>query len=529
MKFMGISLDLAFSLGHIFGTAINLGILIGLHLLKWYIYKKKESEHKLLMSQFKINNMLANISDVVAIIDKNAIFTYKSPNIEKIFGWKPEELIGKPGWTIVHPDDLHRVQSTFLLMLKNKNQTTEIEFRYKTKSGDYKKVNLKAKSMLSETSLNGILLNYHDISEKENAEKARLASENKYRILFETISDVVCILDINKNILEINQPGCDLFEYHRNDILGMSITSFVHPEDIDYSSKFMDQLDKQGSYKMYEGRIITKSGKLKWIQVNSSVFEIKNKKIGSLDIIREITEKKKAESDLKALNATKDKFFSIISHDLRNPFSTIIGFSELIKEKLKHNEYDRIDEMVSLVNETALQGDKLLSNLLEWSNSQSGKQIFSPKLHNLFDIIKPILDLYKNTSAQKGISLINKIPPDYSVFADTNMLQTIIRNLISNALKFTPSGGSVTLSATVTNNHNVITICDTGVGINEVDLANIFKIGHQFSTSGTNNEKGTGLGLLLCKEFTERHKGELTVTSDLKKGSCFNIIFPTKS
>lgn len=237
---------------------------------------------------------------------------------------------------------------------------------------------------------------------------------------------------------------------------------------------------------------------------------------------------KKQNIELKELNATKDKFFSIISHDLRSPYNAILGFSKLAHEKLKNKNYDKLEKYCELIHDSSLQSFKLLNNLLQWSRLQTGKIDFQPILLFVKSEVNDVLELLKASYIDKNINLKISISDDIKIFADQLMLQTIIRNLISNSIKFTHEGGQITISAKIVNKNTEITVSDTGIGIEKENIDKLFRIDTEFTSKGTNKETGTGLGLILCNEFIEIHKGKIWVESEVNKGSKFIFNLPLK-
>ena len=228
-------------------------------------------------------------------------------------------------------------------------------------------------------------------------------------------------------------------------------------------------------------------------------------------------------SELNELNASKDKFFSIIAHDLKNPFNNIIGFSELQKEEIKSGDYARLEEYAGMINTSAVQTYRLLENLLEWANTQRGKMSFNPVSVNLNEIFKEDLRILHEMAEVKHIELNCHFSDDLTIIADKNMIKTILRNLISNAIKFTPKNGKVDVNAVTDNKYVEIRVTDNGIGMTKETMAKLFRIDANLSTRGTDNEKGTGLGLFLCKEFVEKHGGKIRVESESGKGSAFIV------
>lgn len=235
---------------------------------------------------------------------------------------------------------------------------------------------------------------------------------------------------------------------------------------------------------------------------------------------------KASESKLKELNATKDKFFSIIAHDLKGPFNGIIGFSTLLKEEARNLDISTIIDYAEMINYSALQTHRLLENLLSWARIQQGVIMFSPVPNLLYYTVNEVIDVFQDMAARKKIALINQVPVQLIVNADLEMLKTILRNLISNAIKFTNANGKVSIEAVTEDSGVEIDVADNGRGIKAENMEKLFNVGISFSTRGTENEKGTGLGLILCKEFVEKHGGSISAESTPGKGSKFKFTLP---
>lgn len=230
--------------------------------------------------------------------------------------------------------------------------------------------------------------------------------------------------------------------------------------------------------------------------------------------------------ELRQLNNTKDKFFSIIAHDLRNPFITILGFTDLLLTDYKELDESEIIFYLEEMKKSAEISHNLLQNLLQWSRSQTGRIEFNPTKILLKNLVNVNLELLQPTAANKEIQIKSEVVDDIYVQADEDMLNTIIRNLITNAIKFTPKGGTITIAAKEVGKYAEISVEDTGVGMSEATMANLFRLDTTHSTLGTNQEAGTGLGLILCKEFVEKHDGKIWVESKLGVGSKFIFYLP---
>jgi signal transduction histidine kinase/CheY-like chemotaxis protein len=234
----------------------------------------------------------------------------------------------------------------------------------------------------------------------------------------------------------------------------------------------------------------------------------------------------KHRTELIELNGSKDKFFSIIAHDLQSPFNTIVGFSEILIDQISNKNYDKISLYGKTILDSSNRAVNLLTNLMEWAQSQTGRMIFNPEHFDLVKLVNHNILLFKEIAGQKIITLKADMPSNVYVFGDKAMISTVLRNLISNAIKFSKKGNDITISVNINNSNLIISVNDNGVGISNERVQKLFRIDSSESTYGTDNEKGTGLGLILCKEFIDKHQGEIWVISEECVGSTFSFSLP---
>jgi len=532
-SFGGVSI---FNFSGISYLLVVVGIAVGLSLLKKHIkYLHSEVVH---LSRFKARQdaMLENSTDILAIMDRDGLITYTSSNVKAHFGWIPQDVVGKEAWITVHPDDLSKTKERFKFLLNHTSEIVNVDFRFKCAGGFYKYVNLSAVNMLHDSIISGILVNYRDIDQQKKTEQALLANEYKYRVLYENMQDTVCMLDEEGCITDINEAGIKLMGYSRQEFIGMKVSQLVHPEDREKSKKYFEELHQKGRYSRFEGRVVAKSGKYIWVQVDSSEFVRDGTKVGSQDIVRDISDQKEVEykmrlqnKKLQELNVTKDKFFSIISHDLRSPFNSILGLTNLLDTRYDIWDDEKKKAYIKRLKNEACMTYKLLDNLLEWARIQTQRMPFNPQKYLLQELVKDEICLLEELAANKNIK-VNRITcqEEYLVHADKNMISTVFRNLFSNAVKFTPENGSINISCQkffVKNQKQYVQIAvtDSGVGITEEQLQKLFKLEGLVSTKGTAGEIGTGLGLILCKEFVDMHGGILDIKSQKGKSSTFTV------
>jgi signal transduction histidine kinase len=308
-----------------------------------------------------------------------------------------------------------------------------------------------------------------------------------------------------------------------------------------YASEWREQIQKAVSDCIKNGisydvelEIITTNENRIWVRTTGeAIYDESGKIIRIQGSFQDIDERKLAEkaleksaARLKELIATKDKFFSIIAHDLKGPFNSIIGLSEILNQQIKNHNYAEVGKYVEIIQNSSQQAFELLVNLLEWSKSQTGLMVFSPVEINIIQAIEESINLLREEATQKNIAITMDTPQKLMAKVDPAMLNTILRNLFSNAIKFTNPGGGMVISAERTTDELVISVTDNGVGISQESIDKLFRIEETHSTLGTLKEKGTGLGLLLCKEFVEKHEGRIWVESEPDKGSTFRFSIP---
>ncbi len=241
----------------------------------------------------------------------------------------------------------------------------------------------------------------------------------------------------------------------------------------------------------------------------------------------DIKKRTRVEEELRKSVATKDKFFAIIAHDLRSPFQGFIGVTELLEANINEFTKEELSAISTDMNRKASSLLVLLENLLEWAHVQRGSINYSPQNCSFSNILKPSIEIVTQIANQKNIEIINSAHDSILVYVDEKMINSVLRNLLSNAVKFTPKGGKVVVSSRLLNNATVeISVADSGIGMSGALLNKLFIIGEKVGREGTDGEKSSGLGLLLCKEFIEQNGGNIRVESQQHKGSTFSFTLP---
>jgi PAS domain S-box-containing protein len=367
----------------------------------------------------------------------------------------------------------------------------------------------------------------------------RLTSEMKrakdhFEAIFNTTPDAIVITNLTDGtITDANDKFYELSGYKPEESLGKTAGDLKLWFDSEKRDNYLSLIKQQGYCFDYEA-VFQREDRKKITGLVSGRSINLNEKLQLISIIRNISERKKREeltkiqnAQLQEINSEKDKFFSIIAHDLRSPFSAFLGLTEIMTEKLPTLSGDEILILASQMRDSAKNLFGLLENLLQWSLIKRGIAKLNPEQIKLNPEMHESMLTYLGASQSKRISILLNVSENETVYADPHMLRSLIRNILSNAIKFTPEGGTVTISSErLPDNSCMISVRDTGIGISQKMQKLLFKIGADISRKGTSGEPSTGLGLLLCKEFVSMHHGEIWVESTEGEGSTFYVKFP---
>ena len=504
-------------------------------------YQELEKELEILKKR-ENSKLILDLAGVMFVgVDTNKIVTLVNKKTCEIFGYEEKEMLGKNWFENFVPKRIKKevLPVSKKLLSKEFKIIDYYENPILLKNGKERIIYWHNALIKDDNgNITGHLCSGEDITERKKAEQALKESEEKYKNIIESLTDIYYRADAAGKLIMVSPSAIKTFGYSSiEELLGNSLeVLYQNPNERD---EFVAILKKTGKVKNYRTVLLKKDGSDMYVETTASIILDSNGNyIGVEGIVRDITDRKKAEQEiqdqnkqLKELNATKDKFFSIIAHDLKNPFNTMLGFSELLFRNFDEYNVKKQKKYVSIIKEGVQNTYKLLENLLLWSRTQRGIIDFTPENRNLYLLSGDTIELLKQSAENKSITLINQIPEDIYVKTDKNMLYTILRNLISNAIKFTPKGGEITLKAHVITDANKqsyaeISVKDSGVGIAEKKLSKLFNISENISIKGTEGEAGTGLGLILCKEFVEKHGGKIFVESEVSKGSKFIFTLP---
>ena len=460
---------------------------------------------------------------------------------ETLTGHTPEEYIAAEDYLsmVIASEDIEMVLEKFQEALRGISGN-DMETRINRKDGSkfWASVSWRPIFDLNGRSL-GFRTSTQDISQRKKAEELLRESEEKHRILFMDSPDAYLII-IDGIFVDCNRAAEVMLRGDRLRIVGQT------PDAL--SPEFQPDGRKSSESALQKINDSLRTGKniFEWVhqRFDGSYFTVEvsaaSMMMGAKTALfiawRDISDRKQAENEIRhnherllELNAEKDKFFSIISHDLRGPFNGFLGLTKLMAEEAQNLNQDEIQKIARNMRDSAANLFGLLENLLEWARLQRGVTTFEPESFLLMPVISAIIPPVMDSADKKGIQIIYNIADDLEVFADEYMLSSTIRNLASNAVKFTRKGGNVTIAAKSVPGHSVeISVRDTGIGMGPELVNDLFRLDVQTNRRGTEDEPSSGLGLLLCKDFIEKPGGQLWVESEQGKGSTFYFTLPKK-
>ncbi|MBW8334499.1 MAG: PAS domain S-box protein [Prolixibacteraceae bacterium] len=493
------------------------------------ITERKQTEEALRKSEAENRIIIEVNPDILFRITKQGfILDYHAP-AHTHFYVAPEFFLGKKMTDVLPLDVAQKILDTIAVACQSgKMATMEYEL---TKDGKREYFENRIVPMFDDELLSFV----RDITQRKEAEAELSRNYSLLRIAGETAKFGGWNFDMEENRVTMSDEVAMI--YGKPNGFYPTLTealSFYAPEWVEKITNAVNDCAKKGIPFDEELEIINDAGKRVWVRtIGEAIWNNDGNIVKIQGSFQDISEKKQAEDALrkseakfKELNDTKDKFFSIIAHDLRSPFHNVVGFSNLLVRDILEKDYAGVERFANIIQDSSERAMDLLVNLLEWSRSQTGRMEFLPEEIDFGQLLTNVIRLLNDSAENKGISIYTELPDRSFVFADKAMLGTILRNLISNSIKYTKSEGVITVAAKQMNNGLLVSVTDDGVGISSEDISKLFRIEKNHSTAGTQNEKGTGLGLILCREFVEKHGGKIWAESQVGKGSTFYFTIP---
>ncbi len=495
------------------------------------ITESRNALHSLRLTQFSVDKAF----DSVFWIDEEGKFIYVNERACSGLGYSREELLHM----YIDQIDPSYARDKWVENWKryevDRNRTQHMETVHKRKNGEIFPVEVVSEHHWVGNEVFHVAY-VRDITERRETLESLKKSEERFRIIFNQAALGVCQVETDTGkFIRVNRKLCEILGYSMNELMQCNFMEITHPEDLELGLENMQRLIS-GEVKEFdiEKRYMRKDGSFVWTHLTVSPMWAPGEPPNyHISIIEDITISKeaadaKAESEkrLRELNVSKDKLFSVISHDLRNPFQSIIGFSDLLINQYNSLGEDNKQEFLKEINTNSKRAFVLLDNLLKWTMGEQGRILLNIDKIHVESLVMDCLDMYISMATNKKIDVVLDIESDLHALADANTLRTISGNLIANAIKFTPEGGKVEILGRKTEDHIRIIVRDNGTGMEPAMVDAILQGEGVESQWGTNNEKGTGLGLRLVTDFIARNGGSLAINSSPGAGSDFIVTLP---
>ncbi len=544
--------------------------------LKKELSQYKKAEKKILESEEQIRTIFNSIPiplGLTRISDGKILFA--NPSVADLVGYNLNEVMGKSILDYYY-DPSNRQELLEKVKKDGSVGNHEILVRKRDGSPIWLIISLRPIKYYKE---DVFILAAYDITERKRAEEIIKESESQYRRIFDSMGDVIFVVDRKLNIVLVNS----IFKEWKKELgfssdgLGQNLftafpflTSKMRTE-YEHVVKTGEVIITEEEHELTGKKIITKTRRIPILesgQISRIITVVRNitdrkeaeaelqkahdeleirvsertaeLKTSNIKLQSEIKERKKTEQELKKqtkklqeseknlrdLNTRKDKLFSIISHDLRNPFNSLLGFSEILYNKAESLTTEKLKQYSERLNNSSRFLFNLIEKLLLWSHIQMDKLEFRPSKVNLFEITQESIRSFISLAAAKNITMSLEIDKDSFIQTDLKMLDIVIKNLLSNAIKYSHEGGEVKISAKEKNSNLELTVSDNGIGIRKEMISELFKIDTHYTTYGLEEEKGTGLGLVICKELLEKNGGKIKAESKENKETSFKVILP---
>lgn len=503
------------------------------------ITRRKRSEELLRESEERYRSILNASPDEITITDMEGRILMASPAAIQIFGCKnTDELIGLSITEFIVSEERELALSHIDLMKKGIINGL----------GEYSGLHMDGTIFTMEVNAEFIrdandepsqmIFIVRDVSDRKRAEAEKQKAEEWLRTLSVAIEQspvMTVITDLTGNIVFVNPKFTEITGYSAEEAIGKNpriLNSGTKPKT-EYKELWNTILSGENWHGIFHNK--KKNGELYWESAVISPVKTDHGAITHFLAVKEdITQRIKTEQEIKLkneellkINSEKDKFFSIIAHDLRSPFNGFLGLTQIMADELSNLTRDEIQKIAVSMLDSATNLFRLLENLLKWARMQQGLIPFNKELIDLLPMVRDCVGMLKDAAKNKEIEIEVNIPDLLKIYVDVDMLETILRNLISNAVKFTPRGGNINVTAKISENKGVeISVADSGIGMDQAMVENLFRLDVKTNRNGTEDEPSTGLGLLLCKEFIEKHGGKLWVESTEGKGSVFYFAIP---
>lgn len=546
--------------------------------LLFYRNKKRKEKitlnEKIALTEGKLQLILEGTDQGIYGVDLDGICTFINEAGAKLFGYTPDECIGKNMHELIHHSHVdgsvyHKHNCPFSdVSLKIERQEGELLFR---KDGTSFISEISSTPIYENGTLTGAVITFFDISERIKTREELKETFRKYKLLAEHSGDVIWTMDMSGQFTYVSPSVYYLRGYTPEEVMMQTPDQVVCPGSMENLIKGFELANEEIRTGIKQKSVYLeieqpcKDGSTVWTEaIGRVMYDENSQAVGIVGITRNIEERRKSQEEkntlleelkianeqlevgifqknslieelsetkenLEKLNSEKDKFFSILAHDLKSPFSGFLGLTEIIANDVSDFSVEELQEIGKNMKDSASNLYKLLDNLLQWSRMQRGAIEINPESFQLDSLVNQNISIQLEVARLKEISITSLIPEGTFVYGDIPMINTVLRNLLSNALKFTPRGGKIQigLAKDAPAGEVKFFVQDSGIGMPSKIKENLFKIDQKISRPGTEDEPSTGLGLLLCKEFIQKNNGNILVESEVGFGSIFYVILPS--
>lgn len=506
--------------------------------LKRKVLLQEEQIRTLTESTGKYKNLFDISSNAIFILDMDGMITEVNDVAMQNYDYTAYDNSSIPFIETISEASRNMFRTTFEKIILEGFSVFETE--QITKNGKEIPVELNCK-VFKYNGQNSIQIIARDMSTIKAHQEELENGRDLFQTLMDNIPDRIYFKDLNSKFTFINKAQASNFLLENpEDGIGKCDHDFFdkkHANQALNDEKVIIKTKKEIISKIEREKILSPNREYEWVNTTKVPIINKNGDVtGIVGISRNVTDLRNAErkvikfaKELQYLNAAKDKFFSILAHDLKNPFFSLLGFAEMLENNYEKLSDDEKKDYINNIIKISKNSYQLLENLLQWARSQTGRIEYRPQEIDLKILLDESADFFKPIAQKKNIYIKNNVKNSINVYADPDMMKTIIRNLVTNAIKFTKNGGNVRIDSTDEKSCYKITVSDFGIGMDEETINNLFRIDVKHNTIGTSNEMGTGLGLILCKEFVEKNGGKINVHSLLGEGSKFSFTVPRHS
>lgn len=495
------------------------------------ITDRKTTEAELNASKSLYHDLVETSQDLIWQCDINGNFIFVNHAWQATLGYNTKELVGHHFSEFLGLEQAPIDIAKFSELIKG-GVVNSYESVYYHKNGTAVILSLNVKRISNEKGeVTGIRGTARNITDKKKSEQLIREKSEELDRYFNTALDLLSMIDSKGRFIRINPEWEKVLGYSVNELLNKQFMDYVHPDDILKTLDAVKQLKIGNEVLNFINRYRCKNGKYKhieWrsVQVGEMIYGAARDVSRRIELEESLTQTNK---DLQEINAQKDKFLYIIAHDLRNPLHNILGINDLLNNRFKENSAEDNYKLIQLLGDSTHAMYELIENLLNWALSQTGKLTFQPTSVSLNALTQKTIGQVLSMASLKNIRIKNKVPDGVNAWADETMMGTVLRNLISNAVKFSYPDNIVEISLIQKADAVILEIKDCGIGIREQVIEGLFLLENAYLKKGTSGEKGTGFGLPLCRDLMKKQNGNIWAESEPTKGSSFFIELPVKN